>query len=333
MAGLVIGRILSRVGRAVRPRLDRPAGNAAASALSRRSLDETSRRVGASVRHVSGQDASEDVQEALTRAVANGVALDAEPWLKTVARRIAIDRVRRRHEYASGLPVELEKWVSDHDGNPEDLVVRAERSKQVRRALENLPPRYRDALLTYAEGESPAGVARRLGLTPKATWTLLSRARTRLRLDLERLGFVPAFIFGRSRWKALFGSTAAAAGIVATIALLPNSIDTGPPKTPLVQAPQVAPAVGALTEPVAAVTTASPVQTVVDAVEVAVDFVPRDIGGVGVKSCVKTTQGQKVDLFGFDVSLVQREPDPGLMMGLLSVIPEPFRDIDLNTCE
>jgi len=320
------------VGRAVRPRLDRPAGNAAATPLSRRSLDETSRRVGASIRHVSGQDAPEDVQEALTRAVANGIALDAEPWLKTVARRVAIDRVRRRREYASGLPVELENWASDHDGNPEDMVVRAERSAEVRRALEQLPPRYRKALETYAEVGSPAAVAHRLGLSAKATWTLLSRARSRLRVDLERLGFVPAFIFGRSRWKALFGTTAAAAGIVATIALLPNSVDTGPPKTPIVQAPQTAPSVSTVTKPVAAVATSAPVQDVVEAVEEVVDFVPRKIGTVGVKSCVRESDEEKADLFGAGFSFIQDDPDPGLLGNVVLALPEPLRQLEVDLC-
>jgi RNA polymerase sigma factor (sigma-70 family) len=272
------------------------------------------------------------VQEALTRAVQNGIALDAEPWLKTVARRVAIDRVRRRREYASGLPVELEKWASDHDGNPEDMVVRAERSAEVRRALEQMPKRYRDVLLTYAEEESPARVARRLGLTPKATWTLLSRARTRLRVDLERLGFVPAFIFGRNRWKALLGSTAAAAGIVATIALLPNSIEPGPPKTPLVQAPHTAPSVAAVTEPVAGLATSPPVQGIVETVEEVVDFVPRKIGTVGVRSCVRDSEGEKADLFGGGFSFVQDGPDPGLFGNLVTTLPEPLRKLELDLC-
>jgi RNA polymerase sigma factor (sigma-70 family) len=331
MAEVVIGRILPCVGRAVRPRLDRPAGNAAVTPLSRRSLDETSRRVGASIRHVSGQDTPEDVQEALTRAVANGIALDSEPWLKTVARRIAIDRVRRRHEYASGLPAELEKWASDYDGDPEDIVVRAERSEEVRRALENLPPRYRDALLTYAEGESPAGVARRLGLSPKATWTLLSRARTRLRVDLERLGFVPALLAGKTKWKSIFGATAAASAIAVSVALLPAAPESveEQPSTPIVQAPEAAPA--AAVETVQA-GVGSPVQDVIGIVEETVDkFVPREIGKVQVASCVRTGQNE-LELARVPITLTQDQQDPGLVVGLVNALPEPFRKLDVNNC-
>src|ERR1041385_1052912 len=116
-------------------------------------------RVGAAVRPIAGQDASDCVQEASARAIASGVDIDAEPWLKTVARRVAIDRFRRSHEYASGAPVELEGMMRDHDGDPQEAFVRAERSQEVREALNHLPTRYREALLTYAEGNSPAAVA------------------------------------------------------------------------------------------------------------------------------------------------------------------------------
>ncbi len=330
MADLVIGRILSRVGRAVRPRLDEPAGNAATAALCRRSFEETSRRVGASVRHVSGQDAPEDVQEALTRAVKNGIALDAEPWLKTVARRVAIDRVRRRREYASGLPAELEQWVSDHDGNPEDMVLRAERTADVRRALAKLPPRYREALLTYAEEESPAGVARRLGLTPKATWTLLSRARSRLRLDLERLGFVPALLAGKAKWKSIFGATAAASAIAVSVALLPSGTEKVDKPSTIVQAPEAAPALETADTVQAAL--ATPVQDVVAVVEEAVDrFVPHEIGNVDVGSCVRTGSGEK-ELISAPITLIQDEEDPGVVLGLVEKLPEPLKKLDLNNC-
>ncbi len=286
--------------------------------------------MGASIRHVSGQDAPEDVQEALTRAVANGIALDAEPWLKTVARRVAIDRVRRRREYASGLPVELEKWVSDHDGNPEEMTLRAERSAEVRRALEGMPKRYRDVLLTYAEEESPARVARRLGLTPKATWTLLSRARSRLRVDLERLGFVPALLAGKAKWKSIFGATAAASAIAVSVALLPAAPESvEEPSTPIVKAPEAASA-GAVETAQAGL--GAPVQDVVDVVAETVDrFVPRQIGNVQVRSCVRTGQ-KELELLRLPVTLTQDQEDPGLVIGLVDALPEPLKKLDLDNC-
>jgi len=184
----------------------------------------TYRRVGASVRSVAGQDAPDCVQEAYARALSSGVSLEAEPWLKTVAKRVAIDRVRRRREYASGAPVELEGLIHDHDGDPQEAFVRAERSAEVRKALAKLPDRYREALITYAEEDSPAAVASRLGVSANAAWTLLSRARSRLRLQLEHVGYAPVAFMSRVRWRgfAIGGAAAAAAAAVAMSPIVPH---------------------------------------------------------------------------------------------------------------
>jgi RNA polymerase sigma factor (sigma-70 family) len=199
-----------------------------------RVVERTYSRVRASVHHVAGQESPDCVQEAYARAITSDVALDAEPWLKTVAKRIAIDKVRRRHEYASGAPVELEGLIRDHDGDPQEAFVRAERSAEVRKALEKLPDRYREALMTYAEEDSPAAVARRLGLSSSAAWTLLSRARSRLRLQLENVGYAPAAFLSRIRWRGL-AIGGAAAGVAAAVAMSPlvphgGSVRHEPPK-------------------------------------------------------------------------------------------------------
>src|SRR5713226_5834449 len=169
-------------------------------------------RVQRSVTRVSGKGSEDAGQEAAARAVQRGVDLQAEPWLKTVAKRVAIDGVRRRREIASGGPDELEKYVREHDGNPEGVLLRAERSAEVQQALSSISPRYRSALVAYMEEESPAGVARKLGLSPNATWTLLSRARSSLRTALERAGFTPVVIFARDHWRSLV-TGAAVAGV------------------------------------------------------------------------------------------------------------------------
>ncbi len=187
---------------------------------SERVVEKAYSRVRASVHGVAGQETSDCVQEAYTRAIASGVSLDAEPWLKTVAKRVAIDKFRRRHEYASGAPVELEGLIHDHDGDPQEAFVRAERSAEVRAALAKLPDRYREALITYAEEESPAAVASRLGLSANAAWTLLSRARSRLRLQLEHVGYAPVAWLTRVRWRG-FAIGGAAAGVAAAVAVSP----------------------------------------------------------------------------------------------------------------
>jgi hypothetical protein len=75
-------------------------------------------------------------------------------------------------------------------------------------------------LLIYAEEDSPGAVANRLGLSAAATWTLLSRARSRLRLQLEQTGFVPALVMSRPRIRALLAA-GAAAGVATTMAVTP----------------------------------------------------------------------------------------------------------------
>lgn len=185
-----------------------------------RVVERTYGRVRASVHGVAGQDAPDCVQEAYARAISTGVSIEAEPWLKTVAKRVAIDKVRRRHEYASGAAVELEGLIHDHDGDPQEAFVRAERSAEVRKALEKLPERYREALITYAEEDSPAAVASRLGLSANAAWTLLSRARSRLRLQLETIGYAPVAWIGRVRWRGI-AIGGAAAGAAAAVAMSP----------------------------------------------------------------------------------------------------------------
>jgi RNA polymerase sigma-70 factor (ECF subfamily) len=200
---------------------------------SERVVESTYSRVRASVHCVAGQDSPDCVQEAYARAITSGVALDAEPWLKTVAKRVAIDKVRRRHEYASGAPVELEGLIHDHDGDPQEAFVRAERSAEVRQALEKLPQRYREVLMTYAEEDSPAAVASRLGLSASAAWTLLSRARSRLRLQLENVGYAPVAFLSRIRWRGV-AIGGAAAGVAAAIAMSPlvphgGSVQNKPP--------------------------------------------------------------------------------------------------------
>lgn len=185
-----------------------------------RVVETTYSRVRASVHGIAGQDTPDCVQEAYTRAIASGVDIEAEPWLKTVAKRVAIDKFRRRHEYASGAPVELEGLIHDHDGDPQEAFVRAERSAEVRAALAKLPQRYREALLTYAEEDSPAAVANRLGLSASAAWTLLSRARSRLRLQLEHVGYAPVAWLTRVRWRG-FAIGGAAAGVAAAMAVTP----------------------------------------------------------------------------------------------------------------
>lgn len=178
------------------------------------------RRVEATLARYTSADAEDLVQEAVARAVAKGVRYDAEPWLKVVGRRLAIDRWRRQREFASGGTLELDLIAGPQDGDPAESVLRSERCEAVRRAMDTLPPRYRDALLVYLEEDgSAAGVARRFGLSPNAAWSLLSRARDRMRTELQRTGFAPALWGWLHRWRETLATGGVAVGLAVAVAV------------------------------------------------------------------------------------------------------------------
>jgi RNA polymerase sigma factor (sigma-70 family) len=299
-------------------------------------LTQALRRVGNSVRGVANGDTEDVVQEACARALRAGVSLEAEQWLRTVAKRVAIDKHRRRRETPSGAPSELEQWApAVPDGDPEDFYIRGERQRAVREAMAALPPRYRKALQAYAEEDSPAAVAHRLGLSATATWTLLSRARSRLKLQLEQAGFVPAMFMnpnGRPRLRTLLAAAAVAA-TATTAAIVPQLV------TPSKDGPSVPKTVNVSTaadDTKASVEETAPVpkvdlpvkapKAVTDKVE---EIVPEDDGVETVLS-TKACVGPEDTEIGVEVGVVEDEvPTVAKLLGL---VPEPIREPLAKTC-
>jgi RNA polymerase sigma-70 factor (ECF subfamily) len=289
-------------------------------------LANTIRRVQVGVHSVANGDTEDVVQEALARAIKSGVSLEAEQWLRTVAKRVAIDQHRRRRETPSGAPTELENYSPSLEGNPEDAFIRAERSAAVREALEALPPRYRQALLAYSEEDSPAGVAKRLGLSAAATWTLLSRARTRLRLQLESVGFVPALVsMARARWRG-FAAAGAAAGVAATAAIVPHAVSPHDvPSKPKVQ--HVAVAAPEVAQAAAQKSLLPPVSTdkVTDTVDTAVDTV-KDVktAAANVQACLGPADQLQVS-----VQVLETGPLTKLVK---RVLPDALESVGEKSC-
>jgi RNA polymerase sigma-70 factor (ECF subfamily) len=270
------------------------------------------------------------VQEALLRAIKSGVSPEAEAWLKTVARRVAIDEHRKDHETPSGAAEELDRWMSTHEPDPEEVVIRAERSQAVQDALGQLPPRYREALLAYAEEDSPAAVAKTLGLSASATWTLLSRARSRLKLQLEHAGFVPALVAARDRFRGLLAAGAAAG--VATVAA------TGVMHAPSAPAPAPAPRIAKVAEPLEIarvdevrdpVADALPVDAaaVTDKVDEVKHTADATVASVGVECVVSPRLSIPVRV------AVEDTPETDLLTSLIKLLPEELRKLpDVNLC-
>lgn len=122
--------------------------------------------------------AGEIAQEVFARAVV-APPENPRPWLFAVAinllREQGRTRIRRERHlvlYRAEQPQSAER--------PDEILDRADRIAAVRRALDSLAERDRDALLLKAEGFSYDDIAATLGLSRGSVGTTLFRARERL---------------------------------------------------------------------------------------------------------------------------------------------------------
>lgn len=110
-------------------------------------------------------------------------------WLYTVARRKAIDRLRRRARRRE-VPQEVCIETADQAADVEAAYLREERRVRVYRAMEGVSPACRQVLwLTYFEGMSNKQTAAVMRKSVHAVETLLYRARKALKTRLETEGF------------------------------------------------------------------------------------------------------------------------------------------------
>jgi len=116
----------------------------------------------------------------------NGCSLAS--WLRVVANRLAIDRLRREGRMVSlDDPTSAESWRlreahPDSKPGPEPLVEAAERASQVRAMVKQLPPK--DQLfvqLFYFQGLPIEDVARTIGITTNAAYVRKMRLHDKLR--------------------------------------------------------------------------------------------------------------------------------------------------------
>jgi RNA polymerase sigma-70 factor (ECF subfamily) len=106
-------------------------------------------------------------------------------WLYRLAVNQVLDhgRKRRREGPRGEMPLTLE----DPGPGPDDCALSHERSRMVRAALDEVPPRYRNALfLVYIEGLRVEEAARTLGLPQGTIKSRLLRGREALRRILAR---------------------------------------------------------------------------------------------------------------------------------------------------
>ncbi len=103
-------------------------------------------------------------------------------WLFTITKNLCIDRLRKRK------PQLVEEDVGSDSARPSTMLERKRISLAVQQAISQLPERQRVALaLSHFEGMSNPEIADVLSVGVEAVESLLSRARRRLREQLESL--------------------------------------------------------------------------------------------------------------------------------------------------
>lgn len=107
-------------------------------------------------------------------------------WLFTIARNLAKNFARDIRRGRLTVRLGLEQPLQDPVHQPSRCLEQEEVAAVVRRAVDELGGRQRQAvLLNLVEGLDQAAIARALGLTPKAVKSLLCRARANLRRTLQ----------------------------------------------------------------------------------------------------------------------------------------------------
>jgi RNA polymerase sigma factor (sigma-70 family) len=134
------------------------------------------------------EDLLQDAYLRLAREISAGRAPDnIRAWIYRVAANLVVSRARRRKTVVDWLMRQGRGSIGQEDG-PELGALQRERSRELDDALGALPKDARTALLLASEGFSGEEIAEAIGRTPTATRTMMSRARVRVRLDLESRG-------------------------------------------------------------------------------------------------------------------------------------------------
>jgi RNA polymerase sigma-70 factor (ECF subfamily) len=106
-------------------------------------------------------------------------------WVQIIARHLCVDALRARSRV---VPTETPMSEDHADANePHDSLFDRERTMQVRRALESLPPRQRQAVTARAQGTGPSEIADDLGLSVGAVDSLILRGRRKLAVAFQRV--------------------------------------------------------------------------------------------------------------------------------------------------
>jgi RNA polymerase sigma-70 factor (ECF subfamily) len=138
------------------------------------------------------QDAQDAVQDACLRAFRFFPTFrggDARPWLMKIVRNACYTWLHANRPLQAAAEFDENLFSPDScSPNPEEVVLRDDSSTLVRKALERLPPNFREVLvLREIEGMSYREISAITGMAAGTVMSSLSRARGRLRKALIRL--------------------------------------------------------------------------------------------------------------------------------------------------
>ncbi|MBI5445393.1 MAG: sigma-70 family RNA polymerase sigma factor [Deltaproteobacteria bacterium] len=134
----------------------------------------------------SDADAQDAVQEAYLRALRffDGFRSgDARPWILQIVRNCCFDLMRRSRAFE---PLDDEAPLPDErTPDPETKTLRGADAEALEKALDELPPEFREVIVLYELEELPyREIARVTGVPIGTVMSRLSRARRRLRVAL-----------------------------------------------------------------------------------------------------------------------------------------------------
>jgi RNA polymerase sigma-70 factor, ECF subfamily len=133
-------------------------------------------------------------------------------WVQIIARHLCVDALRARSRV---VPTESPVLEDRVDGSePHDSLIDRERRDDVRKALDSLPPRQRQAVTARAQGTGPGQIADDLGLSVGAVDSLILRGRRRLALAYQRVAGE-----GGATATATSATAAAAASLLAAVSI------------------------------------------------------------------------------------------------------------------
>ncbi len=146
------------------------------------------RAIGLAIRVAGNAEADDIAQEAFLRVWSRAGSFNAEAgrfttWLYRIVVNLAID-ARRRPRHG---PVDEALEVPSGDPGPAKELIAAEQNRSLARAMAALPERQRAAIaLFHMEGLSGREAAKAMGMSEKAFESLLTRARSALKAQVEK---------------------------------------------------------------------------------------------------------------------------------------------------